>query len=447
MLRFSVLGLTIVAGLTPSEHNVRIMDENVEPLDLDAPADLVGISFMTALAPRAYEIAAAFRRRGIPVVGGGYHATLYAADAAPHFDTLVLGDAEEVWPLLLADLQVRRLKPVYRSCPAAGAPLESPLPRRGLLEKTRRRYATIHAVQTARGCRHACRYCSVTAFHHAAHRRRRLESVLEELRSTPRCFIFVDDNIVASRDYARALFDALVPLRKLWVAQAPLELADDPELLALARRAGCRGLFIGVESTSQASLAGVGKEFNQAARHRERLAAIRRQGIAVIAGMIVGLDADPPAVFERNLHFLENNRIDALQLNILTPLPGTPLFDSMRAAGRMRDLDWSHYDFRHVVFEPRLMSRTDLQDGADWLYAQFYRLDRILLRALRTLLACGPAAAWLALRLNLTYRYDNLREGIRGRNPAVHSLDAAADTANRTLTALPLVHGGNATTE
>jgi radical SAM superfamily enzyme YgiQ (UPF0313 family) len=421
MKRFSVLPLTAVAALTPGRHSVRIVDENVEALDFDTPCDLVGITFMTALAPRAYEIAAEFRRRGRTVVGGGYHTTLCPGDAAGHFDALVLGDAEGAWERLLADHQAGRLQQFYRrppDTPEKLEELETPVARRDLLSGTARHYATVNAVQAGRGCRHACRYCSVTVFHHRTHRRRQAEAVVAELRGLRGNFIFVDDNIIADRGYALELFRAIAPLRKRWVSQCSVLIADDAELLSAARAAGCCGLFIGIETASEANLASVNKQFNHAGSYAERLARIRGAGIGVIAGMIVGLDGDSPRAFEETLGFLERTRVDALQLNILTPLPGTPLHADAEAAGRITDRDWSHYDYRHVVFRPAQMSAAELQAGADWVYSSFYRLDRILWRFLRGVFTLGWFPSLLALRLGLTYRYDNFREGIRGWNPA-----------------------------
>ena len=424
MLRFSVLPLTAVAALTGPEHSVRIIDENVEPLDYDAECDVVGISFMTALAPRAYEIAREFRNRHKIVVGGGYHPTLCADDALPHFDSLVLGDAEGSWERLLADVHRGALQRLYRQVPdgcAASCPpaqLRTPIPRRDLLARTARHYATINAVQAGRGCRHACRYCSVTVFHRQRYRHRSVADVIGELRSLRGDLIFVDDNIIADRDYAMDLFEAMIPLRKRWVSQCSVLIGDDPALLHRARAAGCCGLFLGIETVSEANLASVGKQFNHAREYAGRLGRIRRAGIGVIAGMIVGMDADDTAVFEKTLRFLEATRIDALQLNILTPLPGTPLYDDFEAAGRITDRDWGRYDYRHVVFEPARMNADELQAGADWVLAQFYRLDRILWRFGRALFEAGPMPALLGLKLGLTYRYDVQRGRITGWNPA-----------------------------
>ncbi|HUT37512.1 MAG TPA: radical SAM protein [Planctomycetota bacterium] len=434
MLRFSVLPLTTVAALTPPQHEVALCDENVEPLDFETDADLIGVTFMTALAPRAYEIAAEFRSRGKLVVAGGYHPTLCPDEAAEHFDAIVAGDAEGAWPQLLADAEAGSLRRIYRNdtpCNLA----DTPIPRRDLTARTARHYVTVNAVQTGRGCRHGCRYCSIAAFHGRTHRSRPLDHVLCELREVPRDFMFVDDNLIADPAYARALFRAMAPLGKRWVSQCAIEIADDPELLRLARAAGCRGLFIGIETASQENLAALDKGFNDSARYRQRLAAIRRHGIGVVAGMIVGLDGDDPGVFARTLRFLQRQRIGALQLNIMTPLPGTPLFDEMQRQGRIADRDWARYDFRHCVFRPARMTARQLQDGADWLYAQFYRLDRILLRFVRAVFALGWMPALLALRLNLTYRYDNLREGVVGRNPAAAPTPSLRERLARWLAA------------
>ncbi len=242
--------------------------------------------------------------------------------------------------------------------------------------------------------------------------------MLEELKSVPRNFMFVDDNIIADPEYAKRLFRAMAPMRKRWISQCSLKIADDPELLDLARAAGCCGVFVGVETISQENLDAVDKGFNDLHRYFRQIAAIQAKGIGVQVGMIVGLDGDDPTVFQRTLQFLGKAHVNALQLAILTPQPGTPLYDEFERAGRIADRDWSHYDYRHVVMRPARISAEQLQDGADWLYHQFYRLDRIVLRTVRAAFTVGLMPAYLSFRLNMTYRYDNRREGIVGKNPA-----------------------------
>jgi radical SAM superfamily enzyme YgiQ (UPF0313 family) len=417
MLRFSVLPVLAVAAATPPTHEVRICDENVEPIDFDADVDVVGVSIMTATANRGKEIARKFRQRGKVVVAGGFHATLYTDDIMRDFHAVVAGDAEGAWADLLADAEKGCLKKLYHN--------EQPLdlsalsvPRRDLLGTTAKYYATANAVQIGRGCIHGCRYCSITAFHKQTYRHRPVEHVIEEIKQLSRDIIFVDDNIISEPDYAKRLFAAMAPLKKRWVSQSSLDIADDPELLELARRAGCHGLFVGIETINEKNLASVNKAFNSIQRYRKRIAALQRHGIGIIAGIIVGMDNDEVEVFENTLRFLDETGIQAIQVNIMTPLPGTPLYEYYRNAGRIIDYNFDHYDFRHCVFEPRRMSPAQLQNGADWLYRKFYRLDRILMRTLRTLVKAGPVTAYLAWRLNMTYRYDNKRESIIGRNPA-----------------------------
>ena len=210
-------------------------------------------------------------------------------------------------------------------------------------------------------------------------------------------------------------------MKKRWISQCSLKIADDPKLLALARAAGCRGLFVGVETISQNNLDAVDKGFNDESGYFRRIAAIRAMGVGVQAGIIVGLDGDDATVFQRTLRFLQQARIDALQLAILTPQPGTVLYDEFERAGRIIDRDWRHYDFRHTVIRPARMTGRQLQDGADWLYRQFYRLDRIILRTARAALTVGLVPAYLIWRLNMTYCYDNRRERIVGKNPVLES--------------------------
>jgi radical SAM superfamily enzyme YgiQ (UPF0313 family) len=249
--------------------------------------------------------------------------------------------------------------------------------------------------------------------------------------------MFVDDNIIGDPEYAKRLFRAMVPLKKRWISQCSLKIADDPELLELARAAGCCGLFVGIETISQENLDAVHKGFNDRQGYFRRIAAIQAKGIGVQAGIIVGLDGDDPTVFQRTLQFLQKAHVNALQLAILTPQPGTPLHDEFERAGRITDRDWSHYDFRHVVMRPAQMTARQLQDGADWLYHQFYRLDRILLRTIRAVFSVGLMPAYLSFRLNMTYRYDNRREKIVGKNPAAAD-QVICQTAIRSTSPKPL---------
>lgn len=417
MLRFSVLSLTTIAALTSDEHSVQICDENVEAVDFGADVNIVGISFMTGIAPRAYELADHFRKRGIITVAGGYHPTFCIDEALEHFDIVVAGEAEGVWPQVLEDIKKGQFQKVYRSNLQQDLSIV-PFPRRDLLSKKKHHYITTNAVQTGRGCNHSCKFCSVSAFFEHCHRSRPLQNVLKELESIPRHFMFVDDNIIADPEYAKKLFHAMMPMNKRWISQCSIEIANDLELLDLAYKAGCRGVFVGIESMSEENLGTMEKQFNDPKGYIQRIRLIHKKGIGVQAGIIVGLDNDDIRVFERMLKFLQNARIDALQLAILTPQPGTALRREFENAARIIDNDWSHYDYRHTVIQPKMMTVEQLQNGADWLYNQFYRLDRIIIRTVRAAFSVGILPAYLMWRLNLTYRYNNKREGIVGYNPA-----------------------------
>ncbi len=218
MLRFSVLGLTTIAALTPPRHEVTLIDENVEPVDFDTDADVVGITFMAGLAPRAYELAREFRRREKITVAGGYHPTLVPKEAAEHFDIVVAGEAEGVWERVVNDIERGEFRRVYRNINPPDL-ASVPVPRRELLERTAHQYVTTNAVQATRGCPHRCRFCSISAFFNGSQRNRPLKNVLAELADIPRDFMFVDDNIIGDPEYAKKLFLSMIPLRKLWVIQ------------------------------------------------------------------------------------------------------------------------------------------------------------------------------------------------------------------------------------
>jgi len=425
--RFSMLTSLYVAAAMPRGVRTRIVDEDVEPLDLDADAALVGISCMTYNAPRAYEIADELRRRGRPVVLGGYHPTFLPDEAAAHADAVCIGEAEGTVPRMMADFLDGRLQPRYVSGPVDLRGL--PVPDRRLIRSSA--YITPDAVQATRGCPHACRFCSVSAFAHRRFRTRPVDEVVDELRPLGRWLIFMDDNIALDRDYARELFAAMAPLGKRWCSQCGVGIADDPEIVALAARSGCVGLFVGLESLSDENLAAWRKTPN---RHRDYARAVARlhaAEIGVYAGFVFGMDGDRPDVFARTLDFLDEARVDALQATILTPFPGTPLFADMERRGRITTRDWSLYDFGHVVFEPRGMSPETLRAGHAWIQSRFYSRASTWRRVARAFGYLSPAVVLHALGpLNLGYRR---RHRAYGTFDAAARLAAAGETAPLSL--------------
>lgn len=414
--RFSLLSLQSVAAETPAEHYVRIVDEQVSSIPWSERFDLVGITCMTALAPRAYEIADCFRKRGIPVVLGGMHPTLCTDEARTHADAVVAGDAEGVWQALLKDLENGELQAVYQADPNRSLAGLRP-PRRDLLDP--QRYAPVRAVQATRGCPHKCEFCAVSAFCHGSQRQRPVAEVVAEIRELKsRFIIFVDDNLTADRAYARRLFEALTPLRIKWITQSTLAMADDPEFVELAAQAGCKGVFVGLETFSENNLESVRKGFHRVDEYRQRIEILHRHGIAVEAGIVFGFDGDRPEIFRQTLNRLEELEVDVIQVSIFTPLPGTPRYRQMHH--RLTDHSWALYDFHHVVFQPQGMSQKDLQDGHDWITREFYRPWRIARRVWRHLRRPGGLRTVTALTaINLAYYGRVIRWRIRGHNPEI----------------------------
>jgi len=401
VFRFCMLGPLCVAASAPDYVETTIVDENVEPLDLDCDTDVVGVSFMTFNAPRAYEIGDAFRARGKTVFFGGYHPTLMPEEAIQHCDAVCIGDAEANLPRMFDDLRNGKLEEFYseRAPELVRRPVDTTLIRQ-------KDYATSSVVQATRGCNMRCEFCSVTAFYQHTLRCRPLTDVLEQIKAAPgRDLLFMDDNIAADSRYAKALFRAMAPLKKRWFSQVPVSVARDAEMLRLMKASGCRAVFVGLESLSQESLTEAAKGFNRADEYRAAVERFHAHGIGVIGAFVVGFDHDTPEVFDRTAAFLREANVDVLQLTILTPFPGTPLYRRMSDAGRMADLDWGHYDFGHVVFRPRNMTAGELQAGHDAVLADFYSWRSILRRALGQAFYLRPSQIWLGFVVGVGYRY------------------------------------------
>ncbi len=401
--RHTRLSLLAVAAVTPPDWEVRIVDEYVSPLDFSSEPACIGLSFMTAGALRAYEIAKEFRRQGIPALAGGFHPTFLPQEVLEHCDAVCIGDAEPSWPQMLRDLERGELKQVYRSDPFASLSGLS-LPRRDLLDS--REYLTRNSVQTSRGCPNSCTFCSITSFYGGHYRHRPVEEVIKEIAGlSGKLVIFIDDNLVADRSYALKLFSSLRPLKRHWYSQAALTIAQDAELLELAVESGCRGLFVGLESLSNESLLKVGKGFCLAETYLESIENLHRAGIAVETGIIFGFDEDSPEVFDRTLDFLKASRIELAQITILTPLPGTAIYNQLEREGRILTKDWSYYDFFHVVFQPKKMTPEELQTGTDEVVRRFYSTQKIMERTTSSLRYLGflPTLGTI-LPLNLAAR-------------------------------------------
>jgi radical SAM superfamily enzyme YgiQ (UPF0313 family) len=360
-----------VAALTPPDVSVRIVDERVDEIPWDARPDLVGITAMTPLAPRAYEIAATFRARGVPVVIGGMHPSVRPDEALEHADAVAVGEAEDVWPEIIEDARQGRLSGLYRAEGLADLANCAVKPRRELLSLDK--YMPVTFIETSRGCPHACSFCSVTRFFGGKFRTLSVERVVEQLRdlkptekrfAIKNCVFFVDDNIIGEPNHAEQLFEAIRPFNLRWLGQASVGVADRPDLLQAMSETGCMGLEIGFETVHEgAGAKGIGKPMRDAQDVLEAIRVVHSYNIGIQGSFIFGFDHDDPGVFERTGRFVDRARLDAVYTGILTPYPGTRLYRSLRKEGRILHEKWEEYDTAHVVFEPKAMTREQLQTG------------------------------------------------------------------------------------
>lgn len=413
--RFSLLSLLSVAAETPSEIEIKIVDEQVDDIPWEEAFDLVGITCMTALANRAYEISSEFRKRGIPVVLGGIHPTFCAEEALEHADAVVAGDVEGIWKKVIEDLRLGKVKGIYKNKFPAELKGLNPPPRELLKSEN---YGTIQAAQATRGCNNKCDFCSVAAFHQHTMRYRPVNEVYDEISVIPdKFFIFVDDNLTADRDYARELFKALAPLNKKWITQSTLTITEDEEFVALAAKAGCIGLFVGLETFKSENLDSINKTCHRVEQYRESIKLLHSYGIGVEAGIVFGFENDTPDVFKNTLTTLDKLEVDVIQVSIFTPLPGTPRFESMK--NRLIDYNWSNYDFHNVVFTPEKMTVDQLKAGHDWVTNRFYSPLRIFKRLLKHLMRPGGfITVYYVAALNLAYLGRVLHWNIKGYDPS-----------------------------
>jgi radical SAM superfamily enzyme YgiQ (UPF0313 family) len=372
---FPPLALPLLASRTPSDVQVGLCDEVIQRIDFEEEVDLVALSVMTATAPRAYQIAQRYRAKGTPVVMGGIHPSLLPQEALQHADAVAVGEGEDLWPQIIQDAKNGALKPLYQVSNLSSLQGAPPL-RYDLLD--RRGYLIPNVVQATRGCPFDCSFCSVSLFSGKTFRPRPIPEVVRDITSLPgNFFLFVDDNLIGNPTYARQLMEALIPLRRKWVSQASITIAQDEGLLDLAAEAGCIGLLIGFESLSQEILQEIGKRANRAEDYRGSIARIRSRGIGIQGSFVFGFDQDDTSVFRRTLEFVAETSLDAANFCRLTPFPGTRLFHQLEAEGRILHKRWDWYDREHVVFRPLQMSPEELDEGTFWAYEKAYSLASI----------------------------------------------------------------------
>ncbi len=400
-LRYMPLTLPTLAALVPCELGARVecLDEGIQDVDPDrVDADLVAMTVITGTAMRAYALARAFRARGVTVVLGGPHVTLVPEDAAPHADAIVVGYAEETWPRLLRDHVAGRLAPRYDQAPDLEL-TGYPLPDRSVLP--RRHYLTADVFEATRSCVYACEFCVAPSAWGRKPLLKPVEAVVDDIRrQRARRAIFVDLNLISDRDYARALFRALTPLGIQWFGLATSHVARDPELLDLIEASGCRGLLLGLESIVGSNLRGASKGFNRPERYGEIVDELHAHRIAVQGCFVFGMDEDTPEVCEETARLAVEIGIDLPRFAIATPFPGTPLYRRLEAEDRILTRDWELYDGQHVVFQPRRMSPSELEQATEAAWRHAYSWASIARR-----LKKAAAPLHIAALSNLGYRY------------------------------------------
>jgi radical SAM superfamily enzyme YgiQ (UPF0313 family) len=392
------LALLTVAALTPPDHRVTLNDENIERPRVGGHPDLVGITVKADTFPRACELAAAWRARGVPVVFGGIHPTACPAQCAPFADALVIGEAEPVWGALVADLCAGTLRPRYQA--TSPVDLSSvPVPRWDLLRAGR--YLFTNTLTASRGCPWTCDFCYGSSPNvPRGHRVKPLASILAEIRSLGTDHVmFVDDNFIGSPERAREVVAALAPLNLTWHAAVSADIGRRLDLLDRMAEAGCRSLFIGFETVNQANLRGCGKAQNRVAAYDATLREVHARGIMVNASIVFGFDEDGPGVFADTVEWLERHRVSTMTAHILTPYPGTRLHARLAEAGRIRERDPRKYNTAFAVFEPARMTAAELEAGYRWAYDRFYSWRSILRRR-----PDGRAQRVAYLEFNLFYR-------------------------------------------
>lgn len=370
-----------LAGLTPPDVDVRFYDDRMEDIPFDEPTDLVALSVETYTARRAYQIASEYRKRGVPVVMGGFHATLCPDEVAQFADIVVAGEAEALWAGILDDVRSGRAERIYRSQERPS--LAGLTPRREIFRG--KRYLSVGLIEAGRGCHFSCDFCAVQQVFDSTQTRRPTEDVIAEVRRVKKqrkLIFFVDDNITSNRKQAKELLRALIPEKVRWVSQASINAAHDEEFLDLMRRSGCEGVLIGFESLDPENLVAMNKGFNTMRGGFEvALANLHRFGIRLYGTFLFGYDRDTAESFETTAEFARRQGMYIAAFNHLTPFPGTPLYDQLEREGRLRYERWwldERYEYNRLPFHPKGMSAEEIEQGCLAARRQFYSARSIL---------------------------------------------------------------------
>lgn len=410
-LRIPQLSLSILAALTPKQHETVCIEENADEIPMDEHWDIVGMSAMTATISRAYELAAIFRKKGSVVVIGGIHASILPDEAAQHADVVVVGEAEGIWPAVVGDIERKQHKKIYHNL--RPEIVEYPMP----IRKKRLSFLGIPPyimpIMSSRGCPHDCEFCSVHGVYGRKQRFVPVEAIVRDIKeSGSKLVMFLDDNLGANRAYAMKLFEAMRPLKVRWLTQTSVRFILDDELFSAALKAGCEGLFIGVESVEAHAMKKIRKSLSDIALYEKAIKKCRDAGVIFHASLIFGLDEQGPEVFDNTLNFLLDNAVPSINPNILTPYPGTVLHEKLKKEDRILHFNWAYYDHTTVSFRPKNMSPQELSERFLNFRDRFYSYSSILRRGIHQL-GVHPL---MYLGMNLAYRRSTRNEKMHANN-------------------------------
>jgi radical SAM superfamily enzyme YgiQ (UPF0313 family) len=418
---FPPMSLAILDGLTPLRHHVKVVNDVVEEVDFSSSYDLVAITAFTAQINRAYQIADQFRKLGVKVVIGGIHATVLPHEVKEHADAVFVGEVGHLWKQILLDAEKNRLKEFYQeeSLPDLK---DSVLPRWDHMNmkiylKPWGQKLPAFPIFTTRGCLYDCTFCSVSKYFGRTFRTKPIAKVIEEIdNAKANSFIFVDDNITGDADYARELFKALVSKRIRWFSQADTTILKSPDLIDMANKAGSISLLVGIESFNKKSLKTIRKGFNHPEAYGELFARLRKAHIIAIPTIIFGFDEEPLEQFEFVIDFLMKHKLGTAFFSILTPLPGTELYQEMKKTGRIITTDWGQYDLVHLVFKPIGCSVDEFHEKF-WKYYRSYFTYRKMAKRLFYFVP-NSSRPFTTLSVSLFYSF-HTRKQVYAYNPPI----------------------------
>lgn len=372
------LALLTLIKLTPVRHQVVSVNENIEKLNYNEPADLVAITVTVDVLSRAIKISQEFRKRGITVIAGGIHISAVPDEVKDYFDAICIGPAERVWKKILNDKENDTLKKVYKDLENITGKEICPPDYNAVNNK---KYLYTNVITTSKGCPYKCDFCYNSCLNSANHINRPIDDVISEIiMLRQKHIMFIDDNFIGDPSWTRKFLLRLKPLKIKWNAAVTANILNDLTLLDLMKESGCQSLFIGFETINQNSLKSVHKKQNKIEQYEALISQIHSRGIMINASMVFGLQGDGPDIFELTLEWLVKNKIETVTSHILTPYPGTALYKRMLQEGKIVDFDLSHYNTAHVVFLPENMTAKQLYDGYIWLYKEFYSIKNIIKR-------------------------------------------------------------------